>query len=60
MFFDSEPWVINLFRITDNVDGRVSEWEDSYQKFKKIYNAPSKVMAPATVEEFYEILKRIE
>lgn len=59
MFFDAEPWVINLFRITDNIDDKVSEWEEPYQKFKGIYRDSSKVMAPETVEEFHECIKRI-
>lgn len=59
MFFDREPWVINLFRICDNIDGKVSEWEGPYRKFKGIYRQPEKVMAPETEEEFYECIKRI-
>ena len=59
MFFDAEPWVINLFRITDNVNGQVSEWEETYLKFKSIYREPDKVMAPENEEEFRICIKRV-
>ena len=59
MFFDAEPWVINLFRITDNVDGQKSEWEDAYLKFKKTYREPGKIMAPESEEEFKACIKGI-
>lgn len=57
MFLDAEPIVINLYRITDNQDGPVSEWEESYIKFKKIYRDSSRVMAPETIEEFKSCIK---
>ncbi len=58
MFFDAEPWVINLFRITDNHDGLVSEWEEPYQKFQRIYKNPEKVMAPRNEDEFQSCIRR--
>lgn len=60
MFFDAEPWIINCFRITDNINGRVSEWEEPYHKFKSIYRAPEKVLAPRTLEEYYSCIRRIK
>ncbi len=59
MFFDQEPWVINLFRITDNRDGAVSEWEAPYLKFRGIYRNPEKMMAPATLEELRQCLAKV-
>lgn len=59
MYFNAEPWVINLFRIVDNQDGQESEWEITYQKFKKIYNRPEKVIAPRTIEEYEACLKEL-
>lgn len=59
MLFDAEPWIINLFRIVDNHDGILSEWEDSYIKFRGIYSDSSKVMAPGSIDEFKECIKRL-
>lgn len=60
IFFDAEPWVINLFRIVDNHHGSVSEWEEPYHKFKSIYRTPSKIMAPKTIDEFEECIKGLD
>ena len=59
MFFDAEPWVVNLFRITDSVDGGVSEWEETFRKFRRVYREPARVMAPENPERFRECLNTI-
>ncbi len=59
MFYDREPWVLNLFRITDNTGGQVSEWEAPYLKFRGVYRNPEKLMAPATLEELRECLRKV-
>ncbi|XCP85372.1 polysialyltransferase family glycosyltransferase [Roseburia hominis] len=59
ILFDKEPIVISLHRILSHT--RSSEiFEPIFEKFKRIYKNPERVVAPATKEQLMSFLSMIE
>ena len=59
ILFDAEPFVICLHRIVK--DNRISSnFESIFEKFRKLYNDPLRVMAPGSLEELETCLQMIK
>jgi hypothetical protein len=57
LLFDEEPYVIFTYKLV-KLFFSWTFFDETMQRFKKLYSDPDKVMIPETVEEFRDCLKR--